>query len=319
MRRLAGALVLAVAFTLPPLAVPVPATADAPLGFSVVTTRTVPAGSEIGAATTDGRFLAVTGIGKVTVFDLSQPATLPEVCTFTPRDGGEPTSVDIVPNGKTALVAVKRDPLDGVVAAFDVSSCAPLWQAKVGMGPDSIVVAPNGQQALVAIEAEESPIEQPTTTACPTEAGVPNARPGRVDLLDLRPGRGGEPTVHPIPIDLLGVSGVNCQDDPQPEGLAVSGDSQLAYVTLQENNALATINLRTATVASVISMGTTTHLADVVNGSGTDVDDPFTGRRESDGIALSHEAAGCSRPTRATRRGPRVASRCSPVGGRCRC
>jgi hypothetical protein len=71
--------------------------------------------------------------------------------------------------------------------------------------------------------------------------------------------------------------------------VAVSGDSQLAYVTLQENNALATIDLRTATVASVISLGATTHLADVVNGDGSLVDDPFTGRRESDGIALSHD------------------------------
>jgi hypothetical protein len=288
MRRVAGALVLAAILGLPPLAAPGPATADAPLGFSVLTTRPAPAGAEIGAATTDGRFLAASGVGKVTVFDLSRPATLPEVCTFTPPGGGEPTSVDLVPNGRTALVTVKRDPNPGIVAAFDVASCASLWQVPVGIGPDSIVVTPNGQQAVVAVEDEEREIGLPTTTACPT-GGPANSRPGRVDLLDLQPGQGGTPSVRSIPINLLGVAGVNCQDDPQPEGLAVSGNSQLAYVTLQENNALATINLRNATVASVISLGTTDHLADVVNDAAAAVDDPFVGRREADGIALSHD------------------------------
>lgn len=288
MRRAPIGLVLLAAICLAPFAAPLAATADAPLSFTVVATRPVPAGAEIGAATTDGRFFAATGVGKVTVFDLREAATLPEVCTFTPSGGGEPTSVDIVPNGKIALVAVKRDPNPGIVAAIDVSTCAPLWQVPVGIGPDSIAVTPNGQQALVAVEDEEREIGLPTTLNCPAD-GPANTRPGRVDLLDLRPGRGGAPSVRPIAISLLGIAGVNCQDDPQPEGLAISKDSQLAYVTLQENNALATINLRTATVASVISLGTTNHLADIVNESGTDVDDPFRGRRESDGIALSHD------------------------------
>ncbi|HZO26945.1 MAG TPA: hypothetical protein VFH48_13265 [Chloroflexota bacterium] len=294
MRRGVGALMLTVLLFLPtacmPTAMPpMPATADAPLAFSVMTTRPVPAGTEVGAATTDGRFLAATGIGKVTVFDLSQPATLPEVCTFAPPGGGEPTSVAIVPHRHLALAAVKRDPEPGVVVAFDVATCAPLWDVAVGIGPDAIVVTPDGRQALVAVEAEESPIEQPTTTACPTAANEPNGVPGRVDLLDLRHDGREAPTVRAIPIGLLGVEGTSCQDDPQPEGLAVSGDGRLAYVTLQENNALATIDLRTATVASVISLGATRHPADVRNGDGAEVSDPFTGRRESDGVAVSRD------------------------------
>src|SRR5688572_25296843 len=158
MRRGIGALMLVVFLVMPTAcmptaAPPVPATADVPLAFSMMTTRTVPAGAEIGAATTDGRYLAATGVGMVTVFDLGQPATLPEVCTFTPRGGGEPTSVAIVPDGHLALAAVKRDPEPGVVVAFDVATCAPLWDAAVGIGPDAIVVTPDGRQALVAVEA----------------------------------------------------------------------------------------------------------------------------------------------------------------------
>jgi DNA-binding beta-propeller fold protein YncE len=174
------------------------------------------------------------------------------------------------------------------VSAFEVATCAPSWQVPVGIGPDSIVVTRNGQRALVAIEDEENEIGLPQTTGCPTDDGL-NSRPGRVDLLDLRPGRNGAPTVKPIPINLMGIAEVNCQDDPQPEGLAVSGDSRLAYVTLQENNALATIDLQTDTVVSVISLGETSHPADVVNGTEIAIDDPFTGRRESDGIALSQD------------------------------
>jgi hypothetical protein len=108
-----------------------------------------------------------------------------------------------------------------------------------------------------------------------------------VDLIDLR-GRGAG-RVTSVPISLAGIAGVSCPSDPQPEFIAISPDSQVAFVTLQENNALATIDLRAGRVASVIPLGTTTHLADVVDDGTVAIDDLFTGRRESDGIAISHD------------------------------
>jgi DNA-binding beta-propeller fold protein YncE len=252
--------------------------------FQVIGTFPVPAGgAEIGAATVDGRYLAVTAAEtkKVAILDLRNPAAPTQTCAFDTSAYGEPTSVDIPNSGRYALVAVKNDPSPGTVVAISVPGCQELWRVAVGIGPDSIVITPNGEQALVAIEDEEIEVDDPA--ACP--AG--NARPGRLDLIDLR-GRGAG-QVTPVAISLAGVAGVNCPNDPQPEGIAVSPDSKVAFITLQENNALATIDLRAEKVASIISMGTTTHLADVVDDKVVAIDDPYTGRRESDGIAISHD------------------------------
>lgn len=280
MRNALCAVVLATAALLPGAS---PTTAaPPPPNFETIATFTVPAGgAEIGAATQDGRYLAVTAseTKKVALLDISAPSAPKQVCAFDTTAIGEPTSVDIPRSGRYALVAVKDDPNPGTVVAFSLPGCTELWRVAVGIGPDSIVITPNGQQALVAIEDEEEELGDP---------GVcPNVRPGRVDVLDLK--GNDAPSVTLVPISLAGVAGAACPNDPQPEGIAISRDSQLAYVTLQENNALATIDLRTNAVANVVGLGATTHPADVTNDGVAQVDDPFTGRREPDGIAMSHD------------------------------
>lgn len=287
MRNLIGAVVLTAILLLPStfptgstrvvLAAPSP-------NFEVITTFPVPAGgAEIGAATVDGRYLAVTSAvtRKVALLDLRNLSAPVQVCAFDTSAIGEPTSVDIPRSGRYALIAVKNDPNPGAVVAMSLPGCTELWRVPVGIGPDSIVITPNDEMAVVAIEDEETEVGDPT--ACP--AG--NTRPGRIDLIDLR-GRGAG-IVTRVPINLAGIPGVNCPTDPQPEFIAITPDSKVAFVTLQENNALATIDLRDGKVASVISMGTTTHLADVLDDGVVAIDDPYTGRREPDGIAISHD------------------------------
>ena len=47
--------------------------------------------------------------------------------------------------------------------------------------------------------------------------------------------------------------------DLEPEYIAVSGDGETAWVTLQENNAVAVVDVATATVTEILPLGTKDH------------------------------------------------------------
>ncbi len=252
--------------------------ASEPATFSVLTTYASPAGdAEIAAATPDGRYVAVTAATTkaVSLLDIADPAAPTETCRMSVAPG-EPTSVAIHPSGDWGLIAVKNaGAATGYVQAFEIPSCELTWTAAVGIGPDAVVMTPSGKYALVAIEDEETELGLP---------GIcPNVRPGRVDIVDTD-----DHAVTAVPIDLTGLVGANCPDDPQPEYIAVDKDNRTAYVTLQENNVVVRIDIKRGEVEARTVLGTTTHLADTTNDGIAQVDDPFTGRRESDGIARNH-------------------------------
>ena len=285
-RRVIHCVVLACILTLSAVAVTRPP-ATAQTAFQVIGTFPSPAGdAEIVSPTPDGRYLLVTAGPQrnVAIVDIDNPAAPVQRCVVSTAAIGEPTSVAAHTSGAYGVAVIKNDPNPGTMLAFTVPTCAVLWQLPIGIGPDSVVITPDGSRAVVTIEDEESEVGDPS--ACP----VTNVRPGRVDIVllpQLSPRGAGVPTLQSVSLDLTGISGVNCPNDPQPEYVAVSPDSRLAYVTLQENNALATIDLYGATTLSIIALGVTDHLADTTNDGVANVTGPFTGRREPDGVAVS--------------------------------
>ncbi len=255
------------------------AVAPAP-AFSVLRTISVPAGAEIVAVSpARGTYLAVAGDTAVTVLDFGSVQAAAERCSADmTRYGTNVTSVAFV-QSSIVLAAVKADPNPGRLVAISAFDCHVLWDRAIGIGPDSVVVSPNGRYAVIAIEDEET--EVGTIDVCPAA----NVRPGRVEIVELNP-RGEVRAITSVPLNLVGIAGINCQSDPQPEGIAISDDNRYAYVTLQENNALATISLRTGAVESIISLGLTTHLADLTDGAAISITENMTARRESDGISF---------------------------------
>ncbi len=270
------------ALTLAALTLLQPARATAPVAqFTAVNTISVPAGAEIVAATGDGQFLAVAGDTSVTLLDFSEAPAATEICNLDLTGFGANITSVAFASSTVGLAAVKDDPNPGTLVAYSVPGCEVLWDLELGIGPDSVVVSPNGKYAAVAIEDEESEIGEVSTVAC--DPGT-NERPGRVDVVQLT--GPGAPAVTHVEIELVGVPGVFCQDDPQPEGIAISSNSRQAFVTLQENNALAIIDLKAGATTGVVSLGLTTHLADLTDGGHPAViTELMTGRRESDGIA----------------------------------
>lgn len=131
----------------------------------------------------------------------------------------------------------------------------------VGSLPDSVHFSPNGQYIVSADEAEP-------TSYCLTNGVLPTTTDpnGSVSIIDLS-ARKLKATV----VDFSAfndrknaliyagarVYGPNATvaQDLEPEYIAISNDSEYAYVTLQENNAIATIDLTTKKVVGVNGLG----------------------------------------------------------------
>jgi len=248
-------------------------------------------GAEVISIRHDGIAAVSNVAGSVDILDLSNPLE-PELLRRVVVDttAGTPNSVALHPHHDYFLVVTGTAGNPGAVAAYRISDGALLDSAAVGIQPDSVAIAPNGQYAVVANEAEGTGIGANggagslsivsltsfngvvprqlvvTTLALSSLAGIPGVSSGRTD------------DAARLPID-------NTPATLEPEGVAFTGDSRFAYVTLQENNAVIRLNLRTLEM-DVVGLGQVSHLADVtVNGVYQPVS-TLIAFREPDGIVL---------------------------------
>lgn len=163
----------------------------------------------------------------------------------------------------------------------------------VGAQPDMVAFSPDGKTVLVACEGEidDETLEDPE---------------GSVGLVDLS--RGVEQaTAHVLTFDAfdslsLANSGVRLGgpgsylQNLEPEYVAFSPDGNVAFVSLQENNAMAKIDVRKKTVEKIWGLGSVDHS---VKGYGFDFRDdgkisveqvPVRGELQPDGIAVFENA-----------------------------
>lgn len=153
--------------------------------------------------------------------------------------------------------APKQDP--GTIVFYDAYG---VNKVTVGALPDMLTFTPNGRYLLV--DNEESPAEY-----CPDGAGNPE---GSVSVIDLRFGASkvkqsdvrtadfkqfNQENIDPS-IRILGL-GATIAQDLAPEYIAVSADSQTAWVAWQENNAFAALDVPNATITDLLPLGTKDH------------------------------------------------------------
>jgi 2',3'-cyclic-nucleotide 2'-phosphodiesterase / 3'-nucleotidase / 5'-nucleotidase len=160
-----------------------------------------------------------------------------------------PTSVVVIPFQGVIATANDDDSDDsanGIVAFFDTTKLVFLGSIIVGNNPDMITITPNGKYLLVA---NEGPV---TDTVDPD---------GTISVVDLSKGIAAvlaNPSMYvstinfnsldAAPLIAAGVriqAGKTASQDLEPEYIAVTPDSKLAFVSLQENNAIAKLNLTT--------------------------------------------------------------------------
>ena len=252
---------------------------------------------------TDAMAVLTNIAGSVDILDLSDPFN-PVSLQRVPIDTttGSPNSVAIHPHHDYFLVVTGKSAptgLPGTVFAYRLDGTL-LDSATVGNQPDSIAISPNGRYAVIANEAEGT--EPP-----PGASTGSNGGPGSISVIDLSGFNGVVPAELVVttialsaldPLELPGLSSGRTDDlarlsidhtpgTLEPEGVAFSPDSRLAYLTLQENNAVIRLNLHTGEL-EVLDLGRVDHLADLtVNTPPAYVPNQLlTAFREPDGIEV---------------------------------
>ena len=182
--------------------------------------------------------------------------------------GGGVNSVVVLSNGFAVAVESTPKTNPGKVVFFDLNGVF-ISEVTVGVLPDMITVTPDGTKVLTANEGEPDntylidPIG--SVSIINITGGLPSLTNANVTTLDFS---GFTPAMLPG-VRLFG-PGASVAQDMEPEYVAISDNSQTAFVTCQENNAVAKINLATNTITQVTALGYKDHN---VAGNGLDASD----------------------------------------------
>jgi 6-phosphogluconolactonase (cycloisomerase 2 family) len=244
--------------------------------------------------------------GKLDILNLTTPTAIAAVASINISTYGGLNSV-YARNGLVACALENSSPQqNGSVVFFDQSGTF-LKQVTVGAMPDMITMSPDGRYVITANEGEPN-------------AAYTTDPEGSVSVIDIS---GGIASLTQANVTTVGFSGYNGQaaalraqgiriygglasapstvaQDLEPEYVAVSANSQTAYITLQENNAIAVLDLTTKQFTALRPVG----YSDLSQpGRGIDASDqtadvlvanwPIKGMRQPDAIA-AFEVGGTS-------------------------
>lgn len=171
--------------------------------------------------------------GGIGFLDISTPHR-PQGLGWT-RLQGEPTSVAIA--GNQALLVVNDGNFQGRLLIFDLSRRSVEAELPLPGQPDAIAVSPDGQFAAIVLENE-------------AEEDFPHPPPGDLVIVDLLSSDRSRSLRR---VSLTGLAESH-PEDPEPEYVAIN-ESNLAAVTLQENNHLVLVDLPSGKIVNHFSAG----------------------------------------------------------------
>jgi 6-phosphogluconolactonase (cycloisomerase 2 family) len=203
--------------------------------------------------------------GKLEILNLTNPAAITAVASVATSSYGGLNSV-AVRNGLVACAIEGTNPqANGSVVFFDQSGTF-LKQVTVGAMPDMVTFSPDGRYVITANEGEPN-------------AAYTTDPEGSVSVIDLQGGIAGLTqanvttatfTAFNSQAAALRAQGIRIYgglaatpstvaQDLEPEYVAVSANSQTAYITLQENNAIAVLDLTTKQITGLRPLGYSDH------------------------------------------------------------
>ncbi|MDZ4659511.1 MAG: choice-of-anchor I family protein [Bythopirellula sp.] len=194
----------------------------------------------------------------------------------------------------------------GRITFYNAEKLTEIANYSAGFLPDMIVFTPDGKRLLAANEGEptddyafdpEASISVMTAKhgwkeATVREAAFTKFNPQREELMAAG-------------VHLFGPHDATVAQDVEPEYIAVGGDSRVAWITLQENNAIAELDLEAAEITAIHPLGLKSFrslgnpgeakLVSLATSTGLDVSDqdggarirhwPIWGMYQPDGIA----------------------------------
>ena len=214
-------------------------------------------------------FVVNGGIKSVEILDLSKLTSttdinqLPSLGAIKLEELGftaisDITSVAVSPKGGIIALSLPADPAtqDGKVAILDIDGKL-LSSVHVGVLPDMITFTPDGKYILTANEGQPSDDytidPEGTVSIIDISAGPANVAQDHVTTVRFDEN---------VQIDQdvrIAKPGATYAEDFEPEYMAITPDSKIAYVVLQENNAIATLDIATKSFTSVKSLGYKDH------------------------------------------------------------
>lgn len=192
------------------------------------------------------------------IIDFSNPTTPNVIKTVNMLPYGGITSVAVKngiitvasPNGTNAQE-------NGSVVFFDIDGNF-LKQVTVGVLPDMITFTPDGTKVMTANEGEPNDAytvdPEGSISIIDITGGIPNLLQSNVTTLSLQGFNGQEATLAATGGRKVKSTSTLAQD-LEPEYIAISPDSQKAWVSCQENNAVIEVNLATKTLGNIWGLG----------------------------------------------------------------
>ncbi len=242
----------------------VPQADDTVLDMNYLTSYTVDANgtAEISKFDPVSQQLYVVNDTQIEIIDLSNPASPVNVGVIDVSgfgDGGQ--SVD-VNNGLVAIAVSANVTTDnGSVIFTDIDGNNPV-QVQVGALPDMLTFTPDGTKVIVANEGEPSEDytidPEGSVSVIDVTGGLAGITQADVTTINFNAFDGQLATLLANDVRIFG-PGATVSQDLEPEFIAVSDDSQTAYVACQENNAYAVVDLSTNTVTDIKSFGLKDH------------------------------------------------------------
>lgn len=188
---------------------------------------------------------------EITVYDINDLSAPALQTPISINAFGAPNSVAIY-DGKIAVAVeapVKQNP--GQIIVFDTTTGMMLNQYTVGALPDMVTFTNDGRYILSANEGE--PNDDYTIDPEGT-VSIIDTNDNNVTTLDFTAFNSQEAQLEDQGFRVFG-PGATLAEDVEPEYIAVSDDSQTAWVALQENNGIARVNIATKSIEAIYPLG----------------------------------------------------------------
>ncbi|RYY15929.1 MAG: T9SS type A sorting domain-containing protein, partial [Cytophagaceae bacterium] len=242
--------------------------------------------------------------GKLDIVNLANPAAIVAVASIDIKSYGGLNSV-AVRGGVVACALENSSPQqNGSVVFFDQNGVF-IKQVTVGAMPDMVTFSPDGRYVLTANEGEPNAAyttdPEGSVSVIDVSGGIAGLTQANVTTATFTAFNDQVAALRAQGIRIYGglaASPSTVAQDLEPEYIAVSANSQTAYITLQENNAIAVLDLATKQLTALRSVGYSDHRQP---GRSLDASDqttdilmanwPIKGMRQPDAVA-SFEVGG---------------------------